>query len=319
MGELRKIGAVSTFVTEIAKIKPRKGYSLFFRGQAKESYTPIPSVFRNTDPKDESSALFSEREHIMFEQLVAACPNDFLSCYSAFDHLVKMQHYGLPTRLLDITSNPLVALYFASNAHFGRGKDSSDGEIIIYEIKDENIKFHGSDTVSVISNLAKMDEQFVYPNVSKDERTEEQSKMVGKLLHSIYAEKPYFKDAIVSEHISSIQAVKPKLDNPRVIRQSGAFLIFGMHHKKHLPSNEVNKVYKNVDVSVVQNVGKDGKITTFFHETEDRGYVLKINSEKKAEIIQSLEGLGVSKATLFPEIDEVAQHIKSQTVNYLKD
>ncbi|CAM2837614.1 FRG domain-containing protein [Vibrio tubiashii] len=308
MGESRKIGAVSTFVTEIAKIKPRKGYSLFFRGQTKESYQPIPSVFRNTDPKDKNSALFSEREHIMFEQLVASCPNDFLSCQSALDHLVKMQHYGLPTRLLDITSNPLVALYFASNSHAGRGQNSADGEVIIYEIKDEDIKFHGSDTVSIISNLAKMDEQFVYPNASKEQRTSEESKMVGKLLHSIYAEKPYFKDVIVPEHISSIQAVKPKLDNPRVIRQSGAFLIFGMGDNKVTPSQKIYRLYKNLDVS-----------SNYFTHTEDRGYVLKINAEEKAKIIQSLDGLGISKATLFPEIDEVAQHIKAQTVDYLKD
>lgn len=308
MGEPRKIGAVSTFVTEIAKIKPRKGYSLFFRGQTKEIYKPFPSVFRHTDPKDESSPLFSKREHIMFEQMVAFCPNDFLSCQSAFDHLVKMQHYGLPTRLLDITSNPLVALYFACSAHSGRGKDSSDGEVIIYEIKDEDIKFHGSDTVSVISNLAKMDEQFVYPEVSKEERSKDDDKMVGKLLHSIYAEKPYFKDVIVPKHITSIQAVRPKLDNPRVIRQNGAFLIFGMGESKTTPSQKIYRLYKNVEVS-----------SSYFTHTEDRGYVLKINAEEKAKIIQSLEGLGVSKATLFPEIDEVAQHIKSQTVDYLKD
>ncbi|ELA8150861.1 FRG domain-containing protein [Vibrio parahaemolyticus] len=279
---------------------------MFFRGQTKESYQPIPSVFRNTDPKDKNSALFSEREHIMFEQLVASCPNDFLSCQSALDHLVKMQHYGLPTRLLDITSNPLVALYFASNAHSGRGKDSADGEVIIYEIKDEDIKFHGSDTVSVISNLARMDEQFVYPNARKEKRTEAESKMVGKLLHSIYAEKPYFKDVIVPKHISSIQAVKPKLDNPRVIRQSGAFLIFGMGDNKVTPSQEIYDLYKDVDVS-----------SSYFAQTEDRGYVLKINAEEKTKIIQSLDGLGISKATLFPEIDEVAQHLKEQTADYL--
>jgi len=38
-----------------------------------------------------------------------------------------MQHYGIPTRLLDITSNPLVALFFAC-IEFPK----VDGEVIFF-------------------------------------------------------------------------------------------------------------------------------------------------------------------------------------------
>lgn len=302
MTDQKKIGSLSTFVTEVAKITPREGYTLFFRGQPEENYTPVPSIFRHIDKGDSNSTLFSMHEHVMYEQIISACLNDFLSCQSTFDHLVKMQHYGLPTRLLDITTNPLVALYFASN------KDKLDGEVIIYEIKNEDVKFHGSDTVSILSNLAKMNEEFICPKSSKDARTDKEKRSSGILLHCIYAEKPYFKDIINHKHFSAVLAIRPKLDNPRIIRQNGAFLIFGSEGNKTIPTSKTNHLYKEFSCEEVGG---------FLHKTENKGWVFKINGRKKEKIIDELAINGISKAVLFPEIDSVSDYIKNTTVSYL--
>lgn len=91
----------------------------FFRGQSSKENPLIPSIGRYYTSGQETVLLQFERE--IFE--------DFKRKYSMFtdvrpkndkELLFLAQHYGLPTRLLDWTYNPLIALYFACNADFNK-------------------------------------------------------------------------------------------------------------------------------------------------------------------------------------------------------
>ncbi|NDZ06777.1 FRG domain-containing protein [Pseudomonas aeruginosa] len=56
-----------------------------------------------------------ENEDKLFKEFIIRNPDEFKGQRSTFEILTKMQHYGLPTRLLDITTNPLVALFLLWN------------------------------------------------------------------------------------------------------------------------------------------------------------------------------------------------------------
>lgn len=293
-------------------------YEVFYRGENKCYKDTTPSIFRSG----------IENEHKIFRELELRYPSIFDNAKTTVDKLAIMQHYRLPTRLLDFTTNPLLALYMAID-NYVAGDFSPTVKIVF--VNKEKIKYYDSDTVSVLANFAKIESNLkvnIYglaDNRGKIEKAKSNIYMAGYdylknydklkkldkslkydagkiicednpdvhyLLHEIKAEKPYFKDVIWAEHFDkTVIFVKPKHNTQRVINQAGLFALFGISKGEKRPFSLED--CREDEHFVIKSLKLNHK------------NISDVESTKKALAI-----LGITHDKVYPEIEYAAEYIK---------
>lgn len=188
-----KIATLTDYVLEVDRIVGTstafsKTTTHWFRGQRDSSWHLFPSLYRGSIHPDR------EREMVRDFRLRSSA---FLlsSPENKIEWRFIMQHYGIPTRLLDWTESHLVALYFA-----------------VYEFE------HACDAAVWIMHPWHLNEQTIgaqtVPVITDD--------IVSK-----YA----FRQSAVTVEAEHPMAVRPRRTTDRIIAQKGHFTIHG-HSKK---------------------------------------------------------------------------------------
>ncbi len=257
---------------------------IYFRGESRCKWKLHPSVMRKNK--------FMVSEDKMLLDLVSRRPKEFIDMNSALEQWMLAQHHGLPTRFLDITKNPSVALYHACEKN-----DSDDGQLHIFMVPQKLIKPFNSDTVSVISNFARLAQNHqeallgrsapAVPLGPTPKNTTKYSESINKLYSLIRNEKPYFKEKINPKDFYRVFIIEPKYSSERVRAQSGAFLASAFHERF-----EVDQILKF-----------NKEIPVFFH------YQFTIPNTQKESIMDELRTLNITYETLFPGLGASAQTI----------
>lgn len=118
-----EVNDLTSFLKKLRDIQRPKNV-MWYRGQSNSTHTLIPSVLRDQKDCNNRTYCFDEQKMMHeFMYRVSQIDRNVPESKEYAKWLPIMQHYGLPTRLLDWTTAPLVALYFASI------DDKTDGAI----------------------------------------------------------------------------------------------------------------------------------------------------------------------------------------------
>lgn len=253
----------------------------FYRGQYNAAHSLQTGIYRGNNQR---------KEDFLYHEMLVRCHDEFKDT-SHLEKLVIMQHYGCPTRMLDITSNPLVALFFACKNYGDSACD--EGMVFVFCINSDEIAYADSDRALLLSCLPRFsmadknhlvdiainhlsDESFPINN----QRYEDE--IVEKLYHEVTRELPSFKRRIRPIDLLKPLYVQPDKSNRRIFKQDGAFIVSGLN------KDCLEEQIKFEAISKIQ-----------------------LRIQNKEQILKELDKLGINSATLFPEIDNVAGYLKS--------
>ncbi len=194
------INNLSDFTAFVEKTLTNPDVIAWYRGCGKEDYELIPTLYRHPTIKDVNQLLDLEKKIISrFKQRSVPYLNRQL--INEWEYLFFMQHYRIPTRLLDWTEHPYIALFFAlTSANFSLIKNEYTDNAAVWVL----------DPISWNRKVLK------HISFREGILSQEDQQLTG---HSPMAD--------ISMMMEEPLALYGTHNSPRIVAQRGVFCIFG--------------------------------------------------------------------------------------------
>lgn len=301
----KQISTVTGFIQAIKSINaeypqnlfiPDKGDNFIYRGQSNSSYPLLPKIFRQFSGKYNTGWTIRPHERLgtqitkgksykyygewqILETFTREAKQYIQSSEPVTNHLFWLtvaQHYGAPTRFLDWTSNPLVALYFACSSGNGQDDDKTDGVVWIlnkanyaeFRNKNSQIKINCRENIESFLNIV-----LDYKNFSNIDDC---------MFPIIY---------------------QPDMIDRRVSNQASIFMLWGVRKdslENILPDHNI--------MTINRKINQKNTVTTdnTFRDTHMPVY---IDADDKVSILNELRTLGVDEKSIYPGLDGIGKYV----------
>lgn len=239
---------------------PFEQSNVYYRGHASESWTLTPSLFR--DPRI--------REYDAIRLATRRLWNSLLQ-FNCLERLIFFQHYRLKTRLLDVTYNPLIALFFACQES-QLEEDSPNGKIYYGYCNDDGTLQYADIVAEIVST----------------------NDILGRIVSHQELEnignKYKLNSCVLEEVLCNPIFIYSPYNSDRIIAQQGSFVMAPLFkpydEEKKLFQYRTEYTFEQGDEN--QLFGKESVI---------------IPSKYKNGILEELETLNINDATVYPETE----------------
>lgn len=275
---------------------------IYFRGESRDYGLNccMPSIFRQ-----------ESEEKSIYYKILRRYPEQFVNLTN-LDILAKMQHYQVPTRLLDISTSPLVTLFFATD--HSKENENEDSFVYVFKAPKDKILTFDSDKALLLSTLPKMsnvEKENIKKQIQRDNNKitpqylgelrrydVDVASSMDKFIYECERERSAFHNnfKVVPEDLSNPVYVKPQFYNPRMKFQSSLFVLFGISNNTMLNDMEFIREYIKENVMSIRIP-----------------YHMKKSLRADLKVIAN-----ISNESLFENIGNSDFHIKSEVFNQFK-
>lgn len=267
---IEKPDSFHEFVKLVEKYQRKSSDPLWYRGCGSTKHRLIPGLYRHKQIRSTSGLSKLERDMMVrFKQ--RSIPFHSQRLDDVWDTTFLMQHYRIPTRLLDWTENPFIALYFALTS--ANPKLDMQGNP---ELDEEGQPQYQRSAAVWMLNPAKWNRHALsHQSFNESVLDPEDECIKGYKPRGDFKTMNNYPVALYGSH-----------NSPRIVAQRGVFTIFGQK------INSMEYLYSKVKFP-------QGCLVK-----------IRLAATNISDMRNSLFNYGITESVVFPDLDGLAQEIR---------